>query len=245
MRLMTKWAGFRAFCHALSVTLPENAMEQTRLLSTEEICTVMERFKAQNPNPKSELHAGNPYTFLLSVVLSAQATDKSVNKATEPLFKIADSPQKILVLGEERLISYIRSIGLYKTKAAHIMELSRMLIERFGGVVPSSREELETLPGVGRKTANVVLNVIFGQPTMPVDTHLLRICPKIGLAPGKTPLEVEQALLQRIPPQYLHSAHHWLILHGRYTCTARNPKCADCIICDICMANRVAQTEKC
>ena len=221
----------------------QNSMEQIQLLSTEEICTVMERFKAQNPNPVSELHAGNPYTFLLSVVLSAQATDKSVNKATEPLFKIADTPQKILALGEETLISYIRSIGLYRTKAAHIMELSRRLIEYFDGVVPSTREELETLPGVGRKTANVVLNVIFGQPTMPVDTHLLRICPKIGLALGKTPLEVEQGLLQRIPPQYMHHAHHWLILHGRYTCTARNPKCTECIISDVCMENSIRQKQ--
>lgn len=208
-----------------------------QLLSKKEICTVFDRFQKQNPDPKSELVWKNAYTLLVSVVLSAQATDKSVNKATEPLYKIADTPQKMTALGEEKLISYIKSIGLYKTKAKHVMALSRMLVEKYGGAVPSDREQLEELPGVGRKTANVVLNVVFGKPTMPVDSHLLRICPKIGLAEGSTPLEVEQSLVARIPEKYMMHAHHWLILHGRYICTARNPKCNECIIKDICKHN--------
>lgn len=196
----------------------------------------MERLKAQNPNPKSELDYVNPYTLLVAVVLSAQATDKSVNLATKELFKVVDSPQKMLELGQEGLIPYIKSIGLYKNKAASIISLSQQLIASFEGQVPDTREELMTLRGVGRKTANVVLNVIFHKPTMPVDTHLLRICPKIGLAKGSTPEQVEQSLLERIPPEYLEHAHHWLLLHGRYVCTARNPKCKECIINDICKA---------
>ena len=201
----------------------------------------MERLKAANPQPKSELEYVNPYTLLVAVVLSAQATDKSVNLATGPLFKIADSPQKMLELGLDGLIPYIKSIGLYRNKAANIIELSRQLISDFDGQVPDDRDKLMTLRGVGRKTANVVLNVIFHQPTMPVDTHLLRICPKIGLAQGTTPEQVEQSLLERIPPEYMDNAHHWLLLHGRYVCTARNPKCKECIINDICKAHRQAQ----
>jgi len=207
------------------------------LLSAEEISEGFERFRKQNPAPRSELVWKNAYTMLVSTVLSAQATDKSVNKATESLYKIADTPQKMLDLGEERLISYIRSVGLYRTKARHVIELSRMLVEKFDGEVPHTREELEMLPGAGRKTANVVLNVVFGQPVMPVDTHLMRICPKIGLAEGKTPLEVEKSLVRRIPGKYMLQAHHWLILHGRYTCTARNPRCDICIIRDLCRHN--------
>ena len=176
----------------------------------------------------------NPYTLLVAVVLSAQATDKSVNLATKELFKVADTPQKMLALGEAALIPYIKSIGLYKNKAANIIKLSQQLIDDFGSEVPDTREELMTLRGVGRKTANVVLNVIFHKPTMPVDTHLLRICPKIGLAEGSTPEQVEESLLERIPPEYLEHAHHWLLLHGRYVCTARNPRCNECIIADIC-----------
>ena len=195
----------------------------------------MERLKAANPSPKSELEYVNPYTLLVAVVLSAQATDKSVNLATGPLFKVADTPQKMLALGEQGLIPYIKSIGLYRSKAAHIIKLSEQLIQSFDGKVPDDRDKLMTLAGVGRKTANVVLNVIFHKPTMPVDTHLLRICPKIGLAQGTTPEQVEQSLLERIPPQYLQDAHHWLLLHGRYVCTARNPKCNECIISDICL----------
>lgn len=207
------------------------------LLSESQIIEVFEIFEKSNPEPKSELNYSNPYTLLVAVALSAQTTDKSVNKATESLFKIADTPEKMLALGEEKLISYIKSIGLYKNKAKHVIEMSKMLISDFGSKVPDNREDLEKLPGVGRKTANVVLNVIFNKPTMPVDTHLLRISPKIGLAEGKTPLEVEKSLLKRIPPQYLEHAHHWLILHGRYICTARNPKCEECPINHICAKN--------
>ena len=204
------------------------------MLNTDQITQIMERLKAANPSPKSELEYVNPYTLLVAVVLSAQATDKSVNLATRSLFQVADTPQKMLELGEEGLIPYIKSIGLYKSKAAHIIKLSQQLIQNFDSTVPDDRDKLMSLAGVGRKTANVVLNVIFHKPTMPVDTHLLRICPKIGLAEGTTPEQVEQSLLERIPPQYLQDAHHWLLLHGRYICTARNPKCNECIIADIC-----------
>lgn len=209
------------------------------LLSEQEMTEVFSRWQARNPEPASELEYVNAYTLLVAVVLSAQATDKGVNKATGPLFKVADSPEKMLALGEEGLISYIRTIGLYKNKAKHVMGLSQKLIDDFGGEVPGTREELMSLPGVGRKTANVVLNVIFHQPTMPVDTHLLRVSPKIGLAEGDTPESVEKSLLQRIPPEFLPNAHHWILLHGRYVCTARNPKCDECIINDICKHNEL------
>ena len=207
------------------------------LLQQEEIKEIFERFKKENPNPTSELKWTNSFTLLVSVVLSAQATDKSVNKATESLYKIADTPQKILSLGEDNLISYIKSIGLYKSKAKHIIELSKMLISECVSKIPDNLEDLIKLPGVGRKTANVVLNVLFNKPTMPVDTHLLRISPKIGLAQGSTPLEIEKSLCARIPQEYMNHAHHWLILHGRYICTARNPHCENCIINDICKHN--------
>ena len=209
------------------------------MLNTKQITQIMERLKAANPNPKSELEYVNPYTLLVAVVLSAQATDKSVNLATRELFKVADTPQKMLALGEAGLIPYIKSIGLYKNKAANIIKLSQQLIDDFDSQVPDTREELMTLRGVGRKTANVVLNVIFHKPTMPVDIHLLRICPKIGLAEGTTPEQVEQSLLERIPPEYLEHAHHWLLLHGRYVCTARNPRCNECIINDICTTGTI------
>lgn len=208
-----------------------------QLLSSEEIVTVMERFKAHNPDPRSELVWKNPYTLLVSVVLSAQTTDKSVNKATEPLYKTVDTPQKMLDLGFDGLLTYVKSLNLYRTKAKHIIELSRLLLENFGGEVPHDRDALMTLPGVGRKTANVVLNVVWGEPTMPVDTHLLRVSPKIGLAEGNTPEKVERSLLERVPPKYLEHAHHWLILHGRYICTARKPKCEECFLNDICKQN--------
>lgn len=207
------------------------------LLSEEEMNIVFSRWQEQNPAPASELNYVNPFTLLVAVVLSAQATDKSVNIATEKLFQVADSPEKLLALGEENLIPYIQSIGLYKNKAKHLIGLSKKLLEDFKGQVPDNRDDLMTLPGVGRKTANVVLNVIFHQPTMPVDTHLLRISPKIGLAQGSTPEAVEKSLLERIPQKYLKHAHHWILLHGRYICTARNPKCQECLINDICKHN--------
>ncbi len=207
------------------------------LLSQKEMNEAFRRWRDANPAPASELEYVNPFTLLVAVVLSAQTTDKGVNKATGPLFKVADTPQKMLALGEEGLISYIKTIGLYKNKAKHVMGLSQKMLDDFGGEVPGNREDLMTLPGVGRKTANVVLNVIFHQPTMPVDTHLLRVAPKIGLAEGSTPETVEKSLLERIPPEFLHDAHHWILLHGRYVCTARAPKCDECIISDLCKHN--------
>ena len=212
-----------------------------RKLSPEEITEVFRRFKKQNPAPATELKAQNPFTLLVSVVLSAQATDKSVNKATEPLYKIADTPEKILALGEDGLIAYIKTIGLYRSKAKHIMGLCRMLIDDYGGKLPRKREDLERLPGVGRKTANVILNVVYSEPTMPVDTHLLRISPRIGLSEGTTPIEVEKDLLACIPAEFLGHAHHWLILHGRYVCVARKPLCSQCLIADLCKRNGVAE----
>ncbi|MDY3758399.1 MAG: endonuclease III [Treponema sp.] len=209
--------------------------ESTKLLSKKDIIEIFTRFQKINPEPKSELVAPNPFCLLVSVALSAQTTDKAVNKATADLYKIADTPQKMVELGEKNLIGFIKSIGLYRVKAKHVIEMSKMLCEKFGGQVPGTREDLESLPGVGRKTANVILNVVFKKPTMPVDTHLLRICPKIGLACGTTPLEVEKSLVERIPEKFMQHAHHWLILHGRYVCTARNPKCDECVINDICL----------
>ena len=208
-----------------------------KLLSQNEIITVFERFKAQNPEPKPELNYYSPFTLLVAVVLSAQTTDKSVNKVTAELFKLADTPEKMSALSENQIAEIIRPIGLTKTKSKNILNLSKKILSDFNGLVPDSREKLMTLPGVGRKTANVVLNVVFGQPTMPVDTHLLRISPKIGLALGNTPEQVEKSLCKRIPALYMQHAHHWLILHGRYICTARNPKCQECIINDICKHN--------
>ena len=207
------------------------------LLQQQEVIEVFSRFKKNNPEPKTELVFTNPYTCLVSVALSAQTTDKAVNKATEPLYKIADTPQKMLDLGEENLINYIKTIGLYRNKAKNVIKLSQLLVENFDSTVPRRREDLITLPGVGRKTANVVLNVVFGEKTMPVDTHLLRISPKIGLSTGTTPESVEKDLLAVIPGEFLDHAHHWLILHGRYTCVARKPKCTECIINDICKKN--------
>ena len=214
-------------------------MNQLNLVSIEEIEEVMNRFEKANPNPKCELDWKNPYTLLVSVVLSAQATDKSVNENTKELFKIADTPEKMLALGRERLVEFIRPIGLSNNKSKNIIALSEKLVSDFGGKVPRDREKLMSLPGVGRKTANVVLNVVWNEPTMPVDTHLLRICPKIGLAEGDTPEKVERSLLARIPERFMLHAHHWLILHGRYVCTARKPKCAECPISDICKKNEI------
>ncbi len=196
--------------------------------------TFFERLAAERPNPTTELEYSNPYTLLVSVVLSAQATDVSVNKATEPLFRVADSPQKMLELGEERLIGYIRTIGLFRTKAKNVLALSRILIEKHGGEVPAAREALEELPGVGRKTANVVLNTAFGQPAIAVDTHIFRVANRTGLAPGNTPLVVEQELERIVPKRFKRGCHHWLILHGRYVCVARKPKCEICVVNDLC-----------
>lgn len=195
------------------------------------------RLAAANPSPVTELQSGNAYTLLVAVVLSAQMTDKGVNKATGALFAIVDSPEKMLALGEEGLRFYIKSINLYPTKAKRIIALSRMLIEVFGGVVPREREALERLPGVGRKTANVILNVVFGEPTLAVDTHILRLAPRSGLSMAAKPYEMEMDLLRKIPARFLKEAHHWLLLHGRYVCTARKPRCADCCISDFCPKN--------
>jgi endonuclease-3 len=193
------------------------------------------RLAAANPNPRGELEYINPYTLLVAVVLSAQATDVSVNKATEPLFKLVDTPQKMLALGERKLKDYIRTIGLYNMKAKNVIRLSEILVREHGAKVPRDRAALEALPGVGRKTANVVLNIAFGQPTMAVDTHIFRLCNRSGLAPGKTPLAVEQALERRVPEKYKLNAHHWLILHGRYVCKARKPECPRCVVADLCL----------
>ena len=206
------------------------------LLGSKEISEIFERFKAQNPEPKPELNYYSPYTLLVAVVLSAQTTDKVVNKVTERLFRVADTPEKMLNLSQDELIEIIKPIGLSQAKSRNVLALSRKLIDDFNGIVPETREDLMTLPGVGRKTANVVLNVVFGKHTMPVDTHLLRICPLIGLAEGDTPEKVEKSLVERIPDKYMEHAHHWLILHGRYVCTAKNPKCGECLISDICLA---------
>src|SRR6266852_537216 len=199
-----------------------------------EIAEFFRRLAAALPVPKTELEYANPYTLLVAVVLSAQATDVGVNKATKPLFAVADTPQKMLALGEERLSGYIKSIGLYRTKARNVMKLSAMLVEQHGGAVPRDRAALETLPGVGRKTASVVLNVAFGEPTIAVDTHIFRVANRTGLAPGKTPLAVELALEACTPTGYKRYAHHWLILHGRYVCKARRPECPDCVVADLC-----------
>jgi len=193
-----------------------------------------ERLAELNPNPVTELHYSSPFELLVAVTLSAQATDIGVNKATGRLFPVANTPASILALGEDGLKKYIRTIGLFNSKAKNVIAACAQLIEQHDGEVPQTRPELEALPGVGRKTANVVLNTAFGQPTMAVDTHIFRVSNRTGLARGKTPLAVEKALLKRVPEPYLLNAHHWLILHGRYTCQARKPKCADCPVLDLC-----------
>ena len=195
---------------------------------------IFSRLRAANPDPRSELEYQTPFELLISVILSAQATDKSVNLATKPLFRRHNTPEKIHALGVDGLIEYIQSIGLFRSKAKHIIETCRLLIEQHGSSVPADRESLEKLPGVGRKTANVVLNVAFGEPTMAVDTHIFRLSNRIGIAPGKTPLAVELKLLKHVPQEFMHGAHHWLILHGRYVCKARKPECSKCSIIDLC-----------
>lgn len=221
-----------------------------KLLCKEEIRAVFEIFCKNCALPQTELCAPNPFCLLVAVVLSAQATDKSVNRATKDLFKIAYTPQLMAELGEEKLIPYIKSIGLYKNKASHVIALSKLLIEKYGqkaGALPfdkiladsfpSTREEFMALPGVGRKTANVMLNVLYHKATMPVDTHILRIAPRIGLSSGTTPLQIEEELMAKIPDEFLEHAHHWLILHGRYVCTARKPLCETCILKNVCAKN--------
>jgi endonuclease-3 len=192
------------------------------------------RLAAATPAPETELHYANPFTLLVAVVLSAQATDVGVNKATKMLFAEADTAEKMLALGEERIAAHIRTIGLYRTKARNVVKLSRILVAEHGGLVPPQREALEALPGVGRKTASVVLNVAFGEETIAVDTHIFRVGNRTGLAPGKTPLEVELRLEKRVPAPYKRHAHHWLILHGRYVCKARKPDCPSCVVSDLC-----------
>ncbi len=203
-------------------------------MHTETCNTLFRRFQAAEPHPTTELCYRSPFELLIAVILSAQATDKSVNKATATLFTSANTPQAILALGEDGLKQHIQTIGLYNSKARHIIATCQHLLEHYQGQVPAERAALEALPGVGRKTANVVLNTAFGQPTMAVDTHIFRVANRTGLALGKTVLAVEKRLLQVIPPDYLQNAHHWLILHGRYTCTARKPRCNDCLISDLC-----------
>lgn len=195
---------------------------------------IFKRFREHNPHPTTELIYHSPFELLIAVILSAQATDVSVNKVTEQLFPVANTPQGFLALGLEQLKEYVKSIGLYNIKAQNIIKTCELLIEHYNSEVPSQRKALESLPGVGRKTANVVLNTAFGQPTMAVDTHIFRVSNRIGLAKGKTPLAVELGLLNNIDPEFLKDAHHWLILHGRYVCTARNPHCGTCLISDLC-----------
>lgn len=196
--------------------------------------TLFARLSTQNPQPTTELHYNNPFELLIAVILSAQATDKSVNKATTSLFKVANSAAAIFALGEDGLREYIKTIGLYNVKASNIIKTCKILIEQYDGAVPGTRAALEALPGVGRKTANVILNTAFGEPTIAVDTHIFRLSNRTGLAPGKTVRAVEEQLLACVPKKYQKNAHHWLILHGRYICVARKPKCEQCIIADLC-----------
>lgn len=215
-------------------------------MNAQERAEFFRRLQAIDPEPKTELEYHSPFELLVAVILSAQATDVGVNKATRRLFPVANTPEAILALGEDGLKRHIQTIGLYNSKAKNIIATCRMLLEEHGGEVPDRREALEKLPGVGRKTANVVLNVAFGQPTMAVDTHIFRVSNRTGLARGKTPLAVEKALLKKVPAQYLQHAHHWLILHGRYTCKARKPACETCVVADLCDQHKkqLRQQEK-
>jgi len=210
------------------------AFKATKKLTKAEIETLFERLSSAQPHPQTELNYTSPYTLVVAVALSAQATDVGVNKATKGLFEVADTPEKMVALGEEKLIGHIKTIGLYRNKAKNVIALSKMILEEFDGQVPQTRQELERLPGVGRKTANVVLNVAYGQPTIAVDTHIFRVSNRTGLAPGKDVLAVELALEKRVPEAFLQHAHHWLILHGRYICKARKPLCVRCEVADVC-----------
>jgi len=216
------------------VAVAKKTTRRSRRLTPPEIEEMFARLRELNPKPTTELEYRTPFELLVAVVLSAQATDVGVNKATRKLFPVANTPKKILALGEEGLKRYISSIGLFNTKAANVIALCRRLVEDYDGEVPRTREALESLPGVGRKTANVVLNTAFGEPTIAVDTHIFRVSNRTGLAPGKDVRAVEDGLLKVVPHKYLHDAHHWLILHGRYTCTARKPNCPGCPIRDLC-----------
>jgi endonuclease-3 len=213
-------------------------------MNKKKVAAIFARLKSLNPQPTTELEYSTPFELLVAVVLSAQATDKSVNLATRTLFKHANTPQAIAHLGIEGLSNYIRTIGLYNTKAKNVIEMCRILLNQHGGEVPQSREALEALPGVGRKTANVILNTAFGQPTIAVDTHIFRVANRTGLAPGENVRDVEHHLLKVVPPEYLHDAHHWLILHGRYTCVARKPKCPQCPILELCEFREKTRSEK-
>jgi endonuclease III len=216
------------------IAADKKAAGATPQWTTAEIEEAFRRFAEANPHPEGELKSINPFTLLIAVVLSAQATDAGVNKATPALFAAADTPAKMAALGEARVEELIKTIGLFRTKAKNVVALSRILVEQYGGEVPRTREALEALPGVGRKTANVVLNVAFGEPTIAVDTHIFRVGNRTGMAPGKTPLEVELKLNEVVPDKYKRHAHHWLILHGRYVCVARRPLCEKCLIADLC-----------
>lgn len=213
---------------------PKPKKPRVRRFSKQKAGEVFELLSKERPDPRTELNFVNPYTLVVAVALSAQATDVGVNKATGPLFQVADTPEKMLALGEEGVADYIKTIGLWRNKAKNVIALSRMIVEEFGGEVPQTRDELIKLPGVGRKTANVVLNEAFGQPTIAVDTHIFRVSNRTGLSPGKTPDHVEEGLEKVIPAEWKLGAHHWLILHGRYTCLARTPKCWLCSISDLC-----------
>ncbi len=204
---------------------------------------IFSKLREQDPNPTTELNYSTPFELLIAVILSAQATDKGVNKATDKLYTVANTPHEIYDLGLNKLKTYVKTIGLYNTKAANIIKSCRILLDKHDGNVPQTREDLEALPGVGRKTANVVLNTAFGQPTMAVDTHIFRVSNRTGIAPGKTVLEVEKRLLKFIPEEFMMDAHHWLILHGRYTCVARKPRCGACVIEDLCEFNKKTSDE--
>jgi endonuclease-3 len=216
------------------VQKPKTQKSWSKPWTPAEVYEAFDRFRKANPEPKGELEHLNPYTLLVAVVLSAQATDAGVNKATRALFAVADTPQKMLALGEDKVRDYIKTIGLYRNKAKNVIALSEKLIAEFNSEVPRTREQIESLPGAGRKTANVVLNMAFGEHTMAVDTHVFRVGNRTGLAPGNTPLEVELGLERVIPSEFMLHAHHWLILHGRYTCLARSPRCGLCLIHDLC-----------
>ena len=219
----------------MAIPLRQAGKLRIRRLPKRAVEEIFRRFCERDPKPEGELHYRNPFTLLVAVVLSAQATDSGVNKATPQLFALADTPEKMVALGEARVAELIRTIGLYRNKARNVVALARKLVDEHGGEVPRSREALEALPGVGRKTANVVLNIAFGEPTIAVDTHIFRVANRTGLAPGKTPRAVEDGLAAAVPVPYRLHAHHWLILHGRYVCRARKPDCPACLIADLCL----------